>query len=245
MDGMMTGCVVLTGQSSRRNSFLRVVLYYDNMAKGPMGNRRLTEIGPFTYDEVSPPEVPDDFEIPEHIDNARGDYRWWSNYTNTDKKGVTIIYDPSADRVIIENRLSGPDNNQYTHDDMVTDIINLSPLPRVPDTMVVAAGGVVKLADVPQSSFSMPAAAGGAWIVTKRLPSEKEIIENGEKLSIEYFYKCVYVLKMLDFPEDTMVDLEHKLGFRDHTIFTASRKFELKDAYLELQFENMLPESKI
>lgn len=213
--------------------------------KGPLGNRRLTDIGPFTFDELSPPELPSGFTPPSHIDNARGDFKWWTNWKNTDKKGATILYDPDADRVIIENRLSGPEGGQYTHDDMVTDLVERSPLPRVPDRMLPAEGGRVKLTeDTIQSTLNLPTMAGGAWVVTQRLPSDKEFIENGQGVKTKWFYKVVYALKMINFPGDATVRLQHRLGIRANTIFEADRTFELGDAYLMLQFENMLPEPK-
>jgi len=33
------------------------------MPKGPSGEPRLTSVGPFTYDENKPPEVPHDFSL--------------------------------------------------------------------------------------------------------------------------------------------------------------------------------------
>lgn len=216
------------------------------MTQGPLGNRRLTNIGPFTYDEASPPEVPSGFEPPDDITNPEGDARWWKNYLNTDKLGATILYDPDADRVFIENRLRGPEGGQYTHDDMVVDIIEKSPFPKVPDKLLPAEGGRVQLTeDTVQSTFNMPTVAGGAWVVTERLPGNKKFLESGKQIETEWFYKLVYVLKMIDFPDDAFVDMEHKLGLRASTIFHAERKFKLEDAYLMLQFENMLPEPKI
>jgi len=215
------------------------------MTKGPLGNERLTSVGPFTYNELSPPELPRGFEPPDDITNARGDFRWWTNWQNTDKKGATILYDPKADRVIIENRLSGPNNEQYTHDDMVVDLIEKSPFPRVPNKLLPAEGGTVELAGRTQSTFNIPTNAGGAWVTTERLPEEKEFLETGEQVKPEWFYKCVYALKMIDFSEDTQVSLKHKLGPRANTVFEAQRKFKLTEAYRELQFDDMLPESKI
>lgn len=217
------------------------------MARGPLGNRRLTNIGPFTYDELSPPEVPRGFEPPEDIANARGDFRWWTRWEGAGPgdMGATIIYDPEADRVIIENRLRGPEGEQYMHDDMVTDLVERSPFPKVPDLMVSAEGGVVELGGDVQSTLSVPTVAGGAWVVTQRLPSEKTFAESGEEVKVEWFYKIVYALKIVDFPDDTTVSLKHKLGPRANTVFEADRKFLLEDAYRLLQFENMLPEAKV
>ena len=202
------------------------------MAKGPLGNRRITTVGPFSYDEKSPPEVPRGFEPPDDITNALGDFQWWTNWegTGAGTLGATILYDPAADRVIIENRLSGPGGEMYTHDDMVVDLIEKSPLPRVPTPLVPAEGGVVELGGEVQSTLNMPTNAGGAWVTTERLEEEKDFIENGERVEVEWFYKVVYTLKMIDFPDFTFVNLKHKLGPRANTVFEAYRKFLLEDA---------------
>ena len=217
------------------------------MARGPLGNRRLTSIGPFTYDELSPPEVPRGWTPPEDIANALGDLRWWTRWEGAGPGdiGATIIYDPDADRVIIENRLSGPGGSTYTHDDMVTDLIQKSPFPKVPDLMVAAEGGVVELGGQVQSTLNMPTVAGGAWVVTERLSEDKEFAETGEDVEVGWFYKVVYALKIIDFPGDASVDLKHKLGPRANSVFEARRRFMLEDAYRLLQFEGELPQPKV
>lgn len=219
------------------------------MARGPLGNRRLTTIGPFTYDEESPPEVPRGFQPPDDITNARGDFRWWKQWDGIEKgqAGATIIYNPENDRVFIENRVFPPQGygNFYTHDDMVVDIIENSPFPKFPDVSVPAEGGFHPSGDDLIGTFEMPTAAGGAFVTTERLAEEKIIIEDGEDMEIEWFYKAVYALKKVDFPGDTMVTLKHKLGPRAGSIFEARREFELEDAYRLLSFEGKLPEPEV
>jgi len=216
------------------------------MAKGPRGRDRLTTIGPFTYDPASPPEIPRGFSPPKHIDNARGDFRWWTNFPSGDEdKAATILYDPKKDRVFIENRISGPEGGQYTHDDMIVDLIEKSPFGKVPKLMLPAEAGAIRLGGSLNSTLSVPTMAGGAWVVTERLPEEKDFIESGEKVDVEWFYKIVYTLRMVEFPESATVTLKHKLGPRANTVFEADRKFMLEDAYRELQFEGLLPDSKL
>lgn len=215
------------------------------MAEGPRGNKRLTSIGPFTYEPDSSPELPRGFEPPDDITNARGDFRWWTNWSKSGDKGATILYDPREDRVIIENRLSGPEGNNYTHDDMVTDLVQRSPLPRIPDQLVPAEGGAVSIGGTVESTLQLPTMAGGAWVVTQRLDDDKEFIEEGEEIKVEWFYKIVHTVKKIDFPESTLVNLKHKLGPRANTVFEAERRFQLEEAYRELQFEGLLPEVKV
>lgn len=216
------------------------------MARGPLGNRRMTSVGPFSYDELSPPEVPVGFEPPNDISNARGDLRWWTRWQGAGPGdiGATILHDPEKDRVIIENRLKGPGSEMYTHDDMVVDLIEKSPFPRTPSFMVPAEGGVVNLAGNIQSTLNVPTVAGGAWVVTERMDEDKEFAE-GDQVKPEWFYKIVYTLRLIDFPRDTTVDLKHKLGPRANTVFEARRRFEIDDAYKLLQFEGELPDPKV
>lgn len=216
------------------------------MTKGPRGRTRLTNIGPFTYDETSPPEVPRGFSPPKHIDNARGDFRWWDRFPpGNQEKAATILYDPKKDRVFIENRINGPEGGQYTHDDMVVDIIEKSPFGKVPNLLLPGEAGAIKLGGGLNSTLNLPTIAGGAWVVTERLDEKKDFIESGERVKVEWFYKIVYTLKMIEFPDSATVVLKHKLGPRANTVFEADRKFFLEDAYRELQFEGMLPDSKV
>jgi hypothetical protein len=222
------------------------------MTEGPRGNDRLTSVGPFTYDETKPPEVPDDFEPPSDITNALGDIRWWQNWKDKGMTnyGFTGIYAVNQDRLIIDNRLAEYDpeakSGLYTHDDMVRDILTKSSIPRFPELSVPAEGGGIQMGDMITFTAEIPNPAGGAFIATDRLSSDKDLIEKGDsRMTPEYFYKYVYALKMLDFPDDTITKVEHKLGERLSQIFTAERKFELKDAYAELRFAGFDPEVKV
>ena len=216
------------------------------MAKGPLGNSRFTTVGPFTYDENSPPEVPSDFEKPDEITDAVGSYTWWNNFNVDDVTdlGATILYDPQNDRVFVANRANPDGEGEYTHDDIVRDIITKGPFGKLPKELVPGEAGIVEISGDVRSSLEVPTQAGGAFIATNRLDEDKNIIEDGGKVEVEWFYKIIYTLKLINFPGNTLVMLRHNLGLFDNEIIKARRKFNLKEAYRMLQFERKLPEPK-
>jgi len=217
------------------------------MPKGPLGNDRLTTAGPFTYDENQPPEVPSSFEPPQEITNAQGDFIWYKNWQDSpaDQYGLTGLYDPDNDRMIVDNRQ--PDQNfYYTHDEMVRDIIQKSPFAKFPSTVVPAEAGGFETQGVLKLSAEIPTAAGGAFVATERLDEEKTIIEKGDSgATTEMFYKYIYVLAKIDYPGDTTVRMSHQLGRRMGQFFVAERSFSLEDAYRELQFAGQLPDPEV
>lgn len=215
------------------------------MAKGPLGNNRLTPVGPFTYDPNKPPKLPSGFEPPSDVTNSTGEYRWWKEWEDkpATEYGMTGIYDIDNDRVVIGNRM-GPGGVDFTHDDLVTDYINRSPFPRYPDVSVPAEAGGIIVGDQFKASVEIPTGAGGAWVTLERL-EDKELIEKGQPMDTEILYKYVYALALIDFPEDAVVRTSHSLGRRMGDIFTADRTFMLKEAYRELMFESMMPEPKV
>jgi len=182
------------------------------MPKGPLGNDRLTTVGPFTYDETMPPEVPASFSPPSDITNAQGDFIWYTNWRDSpiDQYGLTGLYDPEQDRMIVDNRQ--PDEMfYYTHDEMVRDLIEKSPLPKFPSTVVPAEAGGFETEGVLKLSAEIPTAAGGAFVATERLEEDKEIIEKGDPgATTDIFYKYIYVLALIDYPEDTTVRMSHR-----------------------------------
>jgi hypothetical protein len=215
------------------------------MPEGPLGNKRLTSAGPLAYDEDKPPEVPRGFEPPQEITNAKGDFIWYKNWQGEPlgSYGLTGLYDPAEDRMLVENRqLDGRGQVTYTHADMVIDLIEKSPFPKVPDVTVPAeAGG---LGD--SFSVEIPTAAGGAFVTTKRLDDDKEFIEKGdERATTEHFYKYVYTLAKIDFPGEAVVRMSHRINNRAGRFFVAERTFRLQDAYRELSFADMLPEPEV
>lgn len=217
------------------------------MARGPLGNKRLTTVGPFTYDESKPPEAPDDFQPPDEITNPVGDFIWYKNWQGKSlpNYGLTGLYDINKDRMIVENRQMNNDST-YTHDDMVRDFIEKGPFPKFPEETVTAEAGGMFMNDEFRASVEVPTAAGGAFVALERLDSDKQILEKGNpKVTVEHFYKYIYTLALIDFPEEAIVRAEHRIGRRAGQFFTASREFKLEDAYRELSFVNSLPEPKV
>lgn len=216
------------------------------MAKGPLGNSRVTSAGPLTYDEDKPPEVPRGFEPPYEITNAVGDFNWYKNWEGErlGSYGLTGLYDLDNDRMIVENRQKGGGDGDvtYTHAHMTGDYIEKSPFPRFPQTSIPAEAGGMK----GRLSVEIPTAAGGAFVTSKRLDEDKEFIEKGDKrVTTGHFYKYVYTLAKIDFPGDALVSMSHRLGKRAGQFFVAERKFPLEDAYRELSFEGMMPEPDV
>jgi hypothetical protein len=217
------------------------------MPKGPLGGDRLTSVGPFTYDESQPPEVPGSFEPPSEITNAQGDFIWYKNWQDSplSQYGLTGLYDVNNDRMIVDNRQPN-ETFYYTHDEMVRDIIEKSPFPKFPSAVVPAEAGGFETQGVLKLSAEIPTAAGGAFVATERLDEDKEIIEKKDPaFKTNMFYKYVYTLAKIDYPEDTTVRMSHRLGRRMGQFFVAERQFDLSDAYRELQFAGQLPEPKV
>lgn len=217
------------------------------MAEGPLGNRRLTTAGPFTYDESKPPEVPDGFEPPSSITNAEGDFVWYKNWKQQPKRlyGLTGLYDVETDRMIVDNRLPN-ETFYYTHDEMVRDIIQKSPFPKFPAVSVPAEAGGFETGGELKLSAEIPTAAGGAFVATERLEEEKKLIEKGDPgATVDHFYKYVYTLRKIGYPSETTVRMSHSLGRRVGKRFVADREFPLADAYKELQFVGQLPEAEV
>ena len=220
------------------------------MPKGPLGNERLTSVGPFTYNENKAPELPRSFQPPQEIMNAVGDFRWWKGWEGEGPGtyGLTGLYDPNGDVMIVENRQKGVEVNNvtYTHAHMVSDLIEKSPLPRFPQATIPAEAGGLRGDQEFQASVEIPTAAGGAFVTTQRLDEEKEFWEKGDnRVTTNHFYKYVYTLAKIDFPGDAPVRMSHRLGNRAGQFFVADRTFRLKEAYRELQFDGMLPEPEV
>lgn len=209
------------------------------MSRSPGSNR---------YDPEMPPPLPPSYTPPDNIINPVGDFRWYTNWVDKppDAYGVTGLYDPDRDQVIVENRLmeyeSGDADTTYTHSDMVTDLLTVGPIVRFPDQTIPAEGGGVKIGGSINFSVEIPTPAGGAFVSTRRLDSDKELIgKDDPRMRASYLYKYIHVLALLGFPADASVSTAHNLTPQSPDPIMASRRFELRDAFAELQFADMRP----
>jgi len=202
-----------------------------------------------SYNPEMPPPLPQSYSPPDNIVNPEGDFRWYTNWIDkpADAYGLTGLYDPERDQIIVENRLmdyqGGIAESAYTHSDMIEDMLRVGPFPRFPELTVPAECGGVEIGGELTFSGEIPTSAGGAFVSTRRLDDDKEIIKSDDpRMLATYLYKYVHVLALLDFPTETTIATTHNLTPNSPEPVIASRRFELQDAYAELQFADMLPE---
>lgn len=225
------------------------------MAKGPAKQDRIVSIGPLTYDETKPPEIPRDFEPPSIISNSLNQDDYWKDWDGrtprpvqvSDKVfvgpspsdrpvwayGITGAYDHNNDIVVVDNR-------EWVHHPDQTDFVakGLSPIPEwwtlEEGLPMVWAVGFAHFRR-PEGEVYIPAADIAKVDVMEGLGiGVKEVKE-------EWIYKAAYACKILGVPDLTRVTVRH--GFRRR--FEAERSVRMEDLYRELQFEGMLPETKI
>lgn len=201
------------------------------------------------YNPDRPPSLPSSFEPPETIINPVGDFFWYQNWEDkpADAYGFTGLYDPANDRLIVENRLKEyvpqSADTTYTHSDMVEELLTVGPIARFPQVTVPAEAGGVEISDETIFSGEIPTAAQGAFVSTQRLSEDKEFIGRDDtRMTVGYIYKYVYGMALLDFPPETTLRCTHVLTRRRQPMTMAAREFELRDAYMELQFAEMLPD---
>jgi hypothetical protein len=216
---------------------------------GPLGGPRLTDIGPFSYDETSPPKAPEDFTPPQ-ITNSFGDRDWWKDWAGRDPRkntgsimtkttdGAVILYDTSRDWLFIDNQSIFSDHSMQTLTmDSVDSFMDIEEIeresdadsPKISDTVASKllffdrGHGIEPRLDIPTPGGTVSA--------------PNELIKKPDIMSV---YKIVYPMNIIGVPENTVVDLEHdaSIGVRDRTV-------RLKDMYKELEIIDQLPKRKV
>ena len=216
-----------------------------------LGGSNAMSRSPSNSSPEMPPPLPDPFSPADDVTNPEGNYRWYKNWVgkSAEAYGITGLYDPNEDRVIVENRLmeyeAGDADSTYTHSDMVEDMLSAGAFVRFPDTTVAGECGGVEIGGQMTFSGEIPTVAGGTFVSTRRVGDNKEIIgKDDPEMTPTYLYKFVHTLALLDFPAVATISTTYspKNTRRGRGATIESRRFELQDAYAELQFEGMLPE---
>jgi hypothetical protein len=229
------------------------------MTKGPLGNERLVEVGPFKYDENAAPSI--DSFVPPVVTDSFGheNYeRQWARNNPFDAKpdsdpphGVTGMYMPEVKRCIVDNRA-------YLHHPSQIDsleagfISNITPqfesttndLPDPEDLFVIPFSMVYideDFATRPVASLPEMSSFVDYYISDDFGENEITSFEDTTEISVDDIYSMVYALRTLGVEPQTACDVRHVFRRR----FGIRRAPFLEDMYSELEAVGKLPEPRV
>lgn len=225
------------------------------MARGPIGNSRLTSTGPLAYDEESPPELPRAFEPPKVTDH-RGNSDYWTPFIEgrdvptdevpTSLRGVTGVYIPEQNWAIVDDRIEVHHTVQL---DRSLDSSNPVPsfkendvIPFATDYVGNKGENVIGL----QGRFDLEREVE-YWKSFASIPEGGSLLDHDEpdvdvvEPDVTDVYKMVWPLKVLGVEPETLAVVKHTI----RRVGEAERKVYMEELYRELQFEGLLPEQRM
>lgn len=229
------------------------------MPKGPLGNERLVEVGPFKYDENAAPDI--NSFVPPVVTDSFGhknyERQWarsnpFDDEPDSDKPhGVTGMYMPEVKRCIVDNRayLHHPSQIDALESGFIESITpqfesTTRSLPDAENLLVIPFSMVYideEFASRPVASLPEMSSFVNYHVSDTFVESQIDTFEDTTEISVDDIYSMVYALRTLGIEPQTACDVRHAFRRR----FGIRRAPFLEDMYSKLEAVGELPEPRV